>query len=101
MLPFLLANINNNNNKDGEKQNKEQNIDSMQLIESLLKGDNLDNSSLISTLAKSSNNPQMATILNLAQNMNKKNLNKAHGLTPIIPFVNNDIMGKLTKFFTK
>lgn len=110
VLPFLLQNINkdnqsnseNNGNNSANQGKGKGGIDSMELIQSMLKGDGVDNSSIISALAKNSGNPQMATVLSLAETLNKKKpTTQPTGLAPIIPFVNNDIMGKLTKFFAK
>ncbi|MCL2599218.1 MAG: hypothetical protein FWD76_04845 [Firmicutes bacterium] len=98
MLPFLLGNLGNQKSKDGGKQQPD--ALQMQLMQSLLKGEQLDQASILGTLAKSSNNPGLAQILSMTQPAKNKRANPA-GFAPIIQIANNDIMGRLSKFFAK
>jgi hypothetical protein len=104
ILPILLKNNQSAESPNASKENigtnqNSQSADSMQLITSLLSG-NADQSTLINSLAKNSGNPQLAQTLSLAQNLkNNTKKNNPMGLKAIKPFVNNDIMGKLTKYF--
>ncbi|MCL1944348.1 MAG: hypothetical protein FWF56_00855 [Firmicutes bacterium] len=97
ILPLLLK---NKQNSDNPKTDEQSSTDQMQLINNILSG-NADQSTIVSALASKSGNPQLAQTLSMAQNL-KSNSKKANaqGLKAIKPFVNNDIMGKLTKYFS-
>jgi hypothetical protein len=98
ILPLLFKN--KTNSTDPTSSDTSNNNDgSMALIQSLLSG-TTDQSTLISTLANSSNNPQLAQTLNLANNIKNSHKPNSVGLRPIKQFANNDIIGKLSKYFS-
>ena len=101
ILPLLLKNKvgDSTSNVDGSNATPPTDTNTA-LMQSILSG-KTDQSTLISALASSSGNPQLAQTLSMAQNMRSNNQKRnANGLKPIKPFVNNDIMGKLTKYFS-
>ncbi|MDR3021279.1 MAG: hypothetical protein LBU60_01165 [Clostridiales bacterium] len=101
IIPLLLNNSKSQTKTESENDSHASTNDSVNsmLLTSLISGKS-DQTALINAIAKNSGNPQLSQALNLANNIKntQKKVNPS-GFKAIKPFVNNDIMGKLTKYF--
>ena len=95
LLPLLFMNRGGKNDGTADK-----NDDAALFMKMMGKGEKPSEADILSTLLKKEGgSTQIAAELSNALKDRNKKKKKAEGFTPVLGFINDDILGKLTKYF--
>ena len=96
LLPLLFMNRGNKNSDTADIGDDTASA----FMKMMSKGEKPSEADILSTLLKKEGgSPEMAAVLSNALKDRDKQKKKAEGFTPVLGFINDDILGKLTKYF--
>lgn len=96
LLPLLFMNRGNKNSDTADKGDDTASA----FMKMMSKGEKPSEADILSTLLKKEGgSPEMAAVLSNALKDRDKQKKKAEGFAPVLGFINDDILGKLTKYF--
>ena len=99
LLPLILASRSSSSDSNAPNDTANSTAKLISLFSSLQNG-NKSQADMLCELARASGTPTHVTdALKNVINQNKNTQHNIVGLSPIMPFVNDDILGKLTRFF--